>query len=414
MLCGVAKDLTKLGGKTVTKLVTPEEQQSSLFKLVSYITGFKNSLKGVGYFIGAGCVAANDEWGYQLALGVNVVLILLAFPWAVVGLDSNLGTAKSKNVSLRDALFSSNYNLNWLSLARLFLFASRDLWFEVPFPFYLRSPPCNEIGKFCSMEEKCRAETVCEGPLFDVDIAGSTGFCANPTGQCGGLGLSRVTVGVFLALYIIAYGQMQAFTPQLVLGPLKQSPPNKWTEVLWGYLNCIPPLMLGVVVLAAPAFQNLESNVPEMLAAMITLIAFFALMFAVNSSIHSYLVVRYADGNKVAQSVGFYYMANAGGRLMGTLVSGALYSYVDPENATNGIGACFLAGAASSLLATLITYNIRDNAVGLKCRSMTCVQEQTSEDTTAPTHTPTPPTAKPDVTKPAPANSMPLQHISYA
>lgn len=39
MLCGIAKDLTKLGGKTVTKLVTPEEQQSSLFKLVSYITG---------------------------------------------------------------------------------------------------------------------------------------------------------------------------------------------------------------------------------------------------------------------------------------------------------------------------------------------------------------------------------------
>ena len=80
MLCGIAKDLTKLGGKTVTKLVTPDEKQSALFKLVSYITGFKNSLKGVGYFIGAGCITASDTWGLYLALGVNVAMILLAYP----------------------------------------------------------------------------------------------------------------------------------------------------------------------------------------------------------------------------------------------------------------------------------------------------------------------------------------------
>jgi hypothetical protein len=80
MLCGIAKDLTKLGGKTVTKLVTPDEKQGALFKLVSYITGFKNSLKGVGYFIGAGCITASDTWGLYLALGVNVAMILLAYP----------------------------------------------------------------------------------------------------------------------------------------------------------------------------------------------------------------------------------------------------------------------------------------------------------------------------------------------
>jgi hypothetical protein len=77
-----------------------------------------------------------------------------------------------------------------------------------------------------------------------------------------------------------------------------------------------------------------------MLAGLITIIAIFAVLFAINSSIHSYLVVRYAEGNKVAQSVGFYYMSNAAGRLMGTLVSGALYSYVDTKNATIGIGVC--------------------------------------------------------------------------
>ena len=81
-----------------------------------------------------------------------------------------------------------------------------------------------------------------------------------------------------------------------------------------------------------------------MLAGLITIIAIFAVLFAINSSIHSYLVVRYAEGNKVAQSVGFYYMSNAAGRLMGTLVSGALYSYVDTKNATTGIGVCSVEG----------------------------------------------------------------------
>ncbi|EKX49171.1 hypothetical protein GUITHDRAFT_44341, partial [Guillardia theta CCMP2712] len=282
MLCGIAKDLTKLGGKTVTKLVTPEEKQGALFKLVSYITGWKNSLKGVGYFIGT-----HETWA-----GVNVFMILCAYPWAIIGLDSNLGTAKSKNVTLRDALFSGNHNLNWLSFARLFLFASRDLWFEVPLPFYLRAPACTRI-------------------------------CQNVNSGCGGLGLARVTVGAFLAIYIILYGQMQAYTPQLVLNPLKQSPPNKWVEVLWGYLNCVPPFVLALMTLVSPEFQNQEYN--QMLSTMIVGIVIFALIFAINSSIHSYLVVRYAEGDKVATSVGFYYMSNAAGRLMGTLVSGALY-----------------------------------------------------------------------------------------
>ena len=287
-------------------------------------------------------------------------------------LDANLGTAKSKNVTLRDALFNSNYNLNWLSLARLFLFASRDLWFEVPLPFYLRSPPCPALGLACNATLPCGGGTLCS-PI---------GVCENAAvgGQCGGLGLDRATVGAFLGLYIIVYGQMQAFTPQLILNPLKQSPPNKWTEVLWGYVNCLPPLMLAIIVLVAPAFQGSTQQQGPQLGAMITMIAFFALVFAINSSIHSYLVVRYADGNKVAQSVGFYYMANAGGRLSGTLISGALYSYVDTRHATAGMGACFLSGAAASLLATLITYKIRDDKAGLYCGSLACIAGVAEDD----------------------------------
>jgi hypothetical protein len=200
-------------------------------------------------------VLLNPKPQILLAL-MQVVLILLAYPWAVLKLDANLGTAKSKNVTLREALFNSNYNLNWLSLARLFLFASRDLWFEVPLPFYLRSPACPGIGKLCDSGLKCGGGLYCGGNFKDT-VAGSQGTCMNIAqgGQCGGVGLERVTVGLFLALYIIVYGQMQAFTPQLVLQPLKQSPPNKWTEVLWGYINCLPPLTMGIVMLVAPSFK---------------------------------------------------------------------------------------------------------------------------------------------------------------
>jgi MFS family permease len=117
MLCGIAKDLTKLGGKTVTKIVTPEAQQSKLFKLVSLLTGWKNALKGVGYFIGAALLDSSEQYGYYIALSVMVALVLLAFPWAVFGLDSSLGTAKKKPAELRQILCNPNYNLNMLSCA---------------------------------------------------------------------------------------------------------------------------------------------------------------------------------------------------------------------------------------------------------------------------------------------------------
>jgi hypothetical protein len=120
--------LTKLGGKTVTKLVTPEEKDTQLFKLVSLLTGWKNSLKGVGYFLGSALLQVS----YTVALFSMMFLILLALPWAIIGLDHNLGTAQSKNSSLRDVFTLNNPKLTWLSVARLFLFASRDFWFEVP------------------------------------------------------------------------------------------------------------------------------------------------------------------------------------------------------------------------------------------------------------------------------------------
>ena len=178
-------------------------------------------------------------------------------------------------------------------------------------------------------------------------ICGLEGICENINagGGCGGLGLPRVIVGAVLGGYIILYGQVQSWTPQLVTGPLNQTPPNKLTEVLWGFINCLPTLIMAIAMMASSSFVNFVNY--EMTIWMITVIATFAVIFAINSSIHSYLVVNYAAKEKVAISVGFYYMSNACGRLLGTLGSGLLYTYVGEDfgdlagtNAVQGLAVC--------------------------------------------------------------------------
>ena len=242
MMCGIAKDLVKLGGKAVTKLVTPDERQGALFSLVLYVTGYKNSMKGVGYVVGAAIISADPTSGFVWSLALNMVIIGFCLPWTLMCLTNELGTAKSKNVTLRQVIFTGNENLNWLSLACLFLFGSRDMWFEVHFPFYLRSPPCPLVhvacqdpavvcpeGTFCGFPNSTFTGMGVEGGLRYYDkssaverFAGETCEMVNRRSGCGGLGMDMHVVGIVLALYIIIYGQMQAFTPLLVLGPLKQ------------------------------------------------------------------------------------------------------------------------------------------------------------------------------------------------
>jgi Major Facilitator Superfamily len=372
MFAGIAKDLTKLGGKTVTKLVTPEERETQLFKLVSLLTGWKNSLKGVGYFLGSALISIS----YETALVSMMVLVLLALPWAITGLDRSLGTAKSKNATLRDVFNLSNPNLNWLSIARLFLFASRDFWFEVPLPFFLRSPACQGLGL-----DTCTVDTNC----------GSGAFCGeeshlcenlNTGGGCGGLGASRVVVGALLGGYIILYGQVQSWTPQLVTGPLKQTPPNKLTELFWGTVNCMPTIVAAFVLQFSPSFEDHEQS--AMTIWLVVIVVSFAIVFAINSSIHSYLVVKYAEKDKVAVSVGLYYMSNALGRLLGTIGSGVLFTYVGEtyndfsgSNSVYGLAACFFAGTVSSVIAVLLTVKINDDKAGLSCGSCLTIIDST-------------------------------------
>jgi hypothetical protein len=377
MFAGVAKDLTKLGGKTVTKLVTPDEKETQLFKLVSLLTGWKNSLKGVGYFAGSALIQVSYIW----ALISMMMLVVLAMPWAIFGLNPQLGTAKSKSSTWGEIFCLDNPNLNILSMARLFLFASRDFWFEVPLPFFLRSPQCLGLGEefTCMVDDDCTSGAIC----------GIDQFCQNGNigGGCGGLGMERLIVGAFLGGYIILYGQVQSWTPQFVTGPFQQTPPNKYTEVLWGFVNCIPTAVAAVVFQYSTIYSIEGYDLTAMTAFLVTIIVTFAIIFAINSSIHSFLVVNYAAKEKVAVSVGFYYMSNALGRLFGTIGSGLLYTYVGDEWndysgpwAVQGLAACFLAGTLCSLIAAIITLKINDNKAGLKCGPCwTIVRKQMDE-----------------------------------
>ncbi|KAK9829657.1 hypothetical protein WJX72_007147 [[Myrmecia] bisecta] len=317
VLNGVAKDLTKLGGKTVTKLVTPDEKQQALFKLVAWITGFKNSFKGLGYLLGAVLLTVN----YYLSIGIMMGLICAALPFAVSGLSWQLGRSERKNVTLR-AVFRMNYNVNMLSAARFFLFASRDLWFEVTLPYFLRSP-------------------------------------------ASGIGWGRVLVGLYLAIWIILYGQVQSWSPKFLLKPLGQSPPNKWAAVLWAaVLVACPAAMTGVLFGSNVFGYGVAKGTA--VAVMTVILYLFCLVFAVNSAVHSYLIVRYAEGNKVAMNVGFYYMANAGGRLVGTLLSGILYTYVG-DSIVQGFGACFAVSVAFVVISAVLASFIHDDVGGLNC-----------------------------------------------
>jgi len=333
-LGGVAKDLVKLGGKTVSKLVTPAEKESRLFAIVAWITGMKNSMKGVGYFVGAASLSVS----FHFALGINLALILLALPIGILGLNADVGKARSKNLSLATILTPAA-NVRALSLARAFLFGSRDLWFEVVLPFYLRD-------------------------------------------ATEGLGWSREITGTFLACFIILYGQIQSATPRVLLKPLRQEPANKLVQVLWNsILTAICALLASVFITAGQeeVSRNGGGSVrSQRTLTLCLLLALFCLVFAVNSSVHSYLIVRYSAGDKVAADVGFYYMSNALGRFVGTLVSGALYQWSAGENKTGAMGWCFAASTLFSLASTVLTMRIDDQAAGLACSTWNCVHSTES------------------------------------
>ncbi len=262
---GVAKDLTKMSSKAWIKQVVPTDDAHGLLRWVSLLTGSKNALKGVGFFLGGALLSA---LGFGAACAVLAALIGAALAVAAVMLRTPTARVKGAKV---ESLFARDARLNLLAAARLFLFAARDAWFVLALPLYL-------------------AER---------------------------LGWSSTRVGAFLAVWVIVYGAVQASAPAWVgaRGASGRRTPDGQRLAVWTGALALPLGALGWAVLQGHGGAWVIG---------VGLYAFGA-VFAANSAVHSFLVVHYAEREAVAQRVGFYYASNAVGRLLGTLASGALY-----------------------------------------------------------------------------------------
>ena len=284
-LSGIAKDLNKMGAKSSVKLVAGNSQ-GRLYRWVAWLTGSKNALKGVGFFAGGAGLASI---GFSASVAVMAVAMGVVGILALMLLDKSMGKA-SFEPKFSD-LLSKSRRINLLSAARLFLFGSRDVWFVVALPVFLQLE----------------------------------------------LGWSSVSVGTFLALWIIGYGFIQAMAPSIT-PRLDGRVPDGRTALLWGLTLALVPL--GIAACLQLGFDP---------AAVVVIgLALFALVFAMNSAVHSFLVVSYADADGVSLDVGFYYMANAAGRLLGTVCSGWMYQ-------SYGLVACLGLSAVFIVLVALVS-----------------------------------------------------------
>jgi predicted MFS family arabinose efflux permease len=285
-LSGIAKDLNKMSAKSSIKLLVPDGERGTLYKWVAILTGSKNALKGVGFFIGGALLAVLGFAGAVLAMAAVLALVWLA---SLCLLQKDLGKAKAKP-KFREIL-SKSRAINLLSAARLFLFAARDVWFVVALPVYLSQ-------------------------VFGWDFW---------------------QVGGFLALWVMGYGLVQSFAPALT-GKAQGRVPDGRAAFIWALLLAGLPALIAL---------GLGSTLPAQWVLIGGLLLFGAL-FAINSALHSYLILAYAKADGVSLDVGFYYMANALGRLLGTLLSGWVYQ-------AYGLAACLWISSAFVLLAALIS-----------------------------------------------------------
>ncbi|MEH6632476.1 MAG: organoarsenical effux MFS transporter ArsJ [Halopseudomonas aestusnigri] len=294
-LSGVAKDLTKMSSKSAVKLVVKEEGQGAeqgegnekglLFRWVALLTGSKNALKGLGFLLGGVLLQVLEFqmvlWSMALALGLVFLVTRLI-------VDKDMGRVKSKIRGKE--LFSKSKEINILSFSRIFLFASRDVWFVVGLPVFLYSA----------------------------------------------LGWSFDEVGAFMALWVIGYGIVQAFVPHFTKG-INDAQSGAVAAKLWGGLLILVPAILA---------YGLWLDFQQVHIFLLVGLFVFGFVFAVNSSLHSYLIVACSDEDKVALNVGFYYMANAIGRLAGTLLSGLVFQYY-------GLISCLVISTMMVLIATI-------------------------------------------------------------
>jgi predicted MFS family arabinose efflux permease len=264
-LSGIAKDLNKMSAKASVKTLLPDSgSESRLFKWIAVLTGSKNTLKGIGFFLGAALLQLAGFRGALAVLSGGLLLVLIV---TAVLLPGGLGKSKAKPKFTQ--VFSKTPAINWLSAARFFLFGSRDIWFVVGLPVFLYSV----------------------------------------------LAWSFMQVGGYLALWVIGYGLVQASAPKMLRRSHRGRGPDGTTARFWAFVLTLFPATIALA---------LQTGLGPGWVLVSGLVA-FGVVFAINSAVHSYLIVAWSDHDRVSMNVGFYYMANAAGRLTGTVLSGLIY-----------------------------------------------------------------------------------------
>ena len=272
---GVAKDLAKMSSKSAVKLLAPTEG-GGLFRWVALLTGSKNAVKGLGFLLGAALLA-----GFGFVWAVLAMAAVLAAILVAVLLAMPPGLPKGRRGAKFSEVFSKSANVNWLSAARVFLFGARDVWFVVGLPVYF--------------------------------------YAVLSDGSKDGNRAAFFMIGAFMAFWIILYGAVQALAPRLLRVAIRSEADLIRAARAWAWALAAIPAMLAVAALAAPGPRA------ELTGTLVAGLLVFGAIFAVNSSLHSYLILAFTKAERVTMDVGFYYMANAGGRLLGTVLSGLTY-----------------------------------------------------------------------------------------
>ena len=292
-LSGIAKDLNKMSAKSGVKLSVPLGEEGRLYRWVSVLTGSKNALKGIGFFLGGLLL---NTIGFKLSMGLMASVLALVAIGTLAFLKRDLGKTTYKP-KFRDMLSKSS-EINRLSAARFFLFGSRDVWFVIALPVFLQLE----------------------------------------------MGWTSLGVGTFLALWVIGYGLIQTLYP-IVSRVFTLSEPDGRSVVLWGLALSVLPIL----ILFLEYGLKWDSEVVAVMG-----VLFFGIVFAVNSTIHSYLIVSYAKRDGVSLDVGFYYMSNAAGRLMGTVLSGLVYQQY-------GFMACIAVSAVFVVMSIVVSIGLPAN-----------------------------------------------------
>jgi len=301
-LSGVAKDLAKMSSKSAVKILAPAEG-GGLFRWVAVLTGSKNAVKGAGFLLGAALLAVFGFVPSVLAMAAILFVILVA---VVIGMPSGLPVGR-KDAKFSE-VFSKNRNINWLSGARLFLFGARDVWFVVGIPIYF--------------------------------------YAVLSDGSHDGNRAAFFVIGTFMAVWTILYGVVQGNAPRILRASMLTDAEILIRARRWAAMLAIVPAALASLVWLTP--EPSAALTGTIIGGLLA----FGGIFAVNSSLHSFLILSFTDARRVTMDVGFYYMSNAAGRLVGTVLSGVTYQL-------GGLALCLGTAAVMILLSWAATTRLR-------------------------------------------------------